>query len=81
MFVPVLFDIAFPHTHIYIYINPPMDDKKGTGVKKWNHAERNMSVLVKKKEKKSFGLSSHMTSLPQRELSEGFENVNFLKNA
>ena len=52
MFVPVLFDIAFPHTHIYVYINPPMDDKKGTGVKKWNHAERNMSVLVKKKKKK-----------------------------
>lgn len=26
------------------------------------------------------GKSSHMTSLPQYELSEGFENVNFLKN-
>lgn len=31
---PVLFDIAFPHTHIYIYINPPTDDEKGTGFKK-----------------------------------------------
>lgn len=26
------------------------------------------------------GKSSPLTSLPQRELSEGFENVNFLKN-
>lgn len=54
--------------------------------------KKRLSVLVKTEEKKkSFkcqarssnadnGKSSHMTSLPQHELSEGFENVNFLKN-
>lgn len=27
--------------HIYLQINPPVDDKKGIGVKKkWSHAER-----------------------------------------
>lgn len=68
-----LFDIAFPHSHIHVYIDPPLDDKKGTGVrkKKWNHAERNVSVLVKNRKKgvnrsnADYGKSSHMTSLPQ----------------
>lgn len=27
----LLFCLKFPHTHIYVYINPPMDDKKGIG--------------------------------------------------
>ncbi len=55
---PVLFDIAFPHTHIYVYINPPVDDKKGNGVKKWNHAERNMCVLDKTEKKRVLNKTS-----------------------
>lgn len=63
--------------------------KKGIGVKKWNHAERDNWVFKSKQKKwvltmpcllADRGKSSHMTSLPQHELSEGFENVNFLKN-
>lgn len=79
---PVLFDIAFPHTHMYVYIKPPEDDKKGIGVKKWNHAEcfsQNREIKKSHSSNADNGKSSHMTSLPQHELSEGFENVNFLK--
>lgn len=63
-----------------------MDDKKrNLGVKTLNHAERNVSVLVRidkmtQSSNADNGKISHMTSLPQHELSEGFENVNFLKN-
>lgn len=62
-----------------------MDDKKGTGFKKWNNAERNVRknefwICQAHYSNADNGKSSHMTPLPQRELSEGFENVNFLKN-
>lgn len=69
--------------HIYLQINPPVDDKKGIGVEKKKHG----TILGKKRvlnmshsSNADNGKSSHMNSLPPCELSESFENVNFLKN-
>lgn len=84
----LLFYLTCPHTHIYITL--PWMTKKELGVRNCNYAESNVSVLVKIDKMSSIqrqaqscnadnGKSSHMTSLPQHELSEGFENVNFLK--
>lgn len=66
-----------------MYKIPPVDDKKGTGVKKWDCAVKKDLIdgsIIRQTHGCDDGESSHMTSSPQRELSEGFENVNFLKN-
>lgn len=62
-----------------------MGFKKGIMLRVFSHSREKRSFeydirLMALMQKKKKGKSSHMTSLPQHELSEGFENVNFLKN-
>lgn len=54
--------------------------KKELGVKKLSVLKRVLKWRQAKISNADNGKSSHMTSLPQHELSEGSENVNFFKN-
>lgn len=56
-----------------------MDDKKGIGVKKWNHAVWNMSVLLKTEKKEFYRLIALIQIMENPVALFLYPNSNFLK--